>query len=335
MSKKKALISGITGQDSSYLAELLVSKDYEVYGTIRRASDINTKRIDHIFDAESKKYIHYAQLGDGSMDKLIYELQPDEIYNLASMSHVSVSFLIPEYTGMITGVAVIRLLECIRNGIEAGKLSKETKFYQASSSEMFGITPPPQDENTLMQPISPYGCSKLFGYHATRTYRWGYDMFACNGILFNHESERRGPRFVTRKITRAATRIKLGLQKKIRLGNLDALRDWGHSKDYVRAMWMIMQHNKADDFVVATGEQYTVREFVEAVFNYLELDPWKHVIIDKSFIRPNEVPSLLGDASKIRKVLGWEPKIKFRELVKMMVDSDLKLAENELKLKEE
>lgn len=329
MSKKVALITGITGQDGSYLSELLLSKGYEVHGIIRRSSSVNTGRIDSIFDEKSKQYIHFGQLGDG-IDSFLYNLQPDEVYNIGSMSHVRVSFDIPIYTARITGVAVLRILE----GIRRLGLEKKTKFYQASSSEMYGITPPPQNENTLFQPVSPYGCSKLFGYHITRTYRFGYGIFASNGILFNHESPRRGETFVTRKITRGATRIKLGLQKKLKLGNLDAMRDWGFAGDYVEAIWRILQHDKPDDFVVATEEYHSVKEFVIKVFDYLNLDWKEYVKYDNSYTRPNEVPALCGDSSKIRKVLGWKPKVLFNDLVKIMVDSDMKLAKLELLLKE-
>lgn len=313
----KALITGITGQDGSYLAELLLEKGYEVHGVIRRASTLNTGRINHIFDPECRDYIHYGDLADG-IDNLLYSIQPDEIYNLASMSHVMVSFAIPEYTADITGLGCLRILEGIR------KLGLRSKFYQASSSEMFGLTPPPQNECSPFNPVSPYGCSKLFAYHITKTYRTGYGLFACNGILFNHESERRGERFVTRKITRGASRIKLGLQDKLRLGNLDAVRDWGHSKDYMWAIHLIMQQEKPADYVVATGQCHTVREFVEAVFGYLDMDWQEYVVVDDSYRRPNEVPQLLGDASKIR-ALGWEPEVNFEQLVKIMVDNDMEL----------
>jgi len=322
---KVALITGITGQDGSYLAELLMEKGYDIHGVIRRASTFNTKRIEHIIDSEDKRYLHYGDLADG-FDSLLYELQPDEVYNIASMSHVRISFDIPVYTGEITGIGVTRILE----GIKRVGLIKKTKFYQASSSEMFGISPPPQNENTPFQPVSPYGCAKLYGYWITKVYRTGYGMFASNGILFNHESPRRGENFVTRKITRAAVRIKLGVQDKIYLGNLDALRDWGYAKDYMEAIWMILQQEKPDDFVISTGENHTVKEFVEEVFGYLHLDPWKYIEIKDRFRRPNEVPALCGDSAKARKILGWEPKVKFKELVKMMVDADYKEAITEL-----
>jgi GDPmannose 4,6-dehydratase len=324
---KVALITGITGQDGSYLAELLLSKGYEVYGVVRRASSINTSRIDHIFDSEDKVHIIFGDLADG-IDDILYSVKPDEVYNMASMSHVRVSFDIPIYTGDITGLGALRILEGIR------KLNlMNTKFYQASSSEMFGITPPPQNENSPFNPISPYGCAKLFAFHATRTYRLGYKIFASNGILFNHESERRGVTFVTRKITRGACRIKLGLLDKLHLGNLEALRDWGHSKDYMRAIHLILQHEKPDDFVVATGIYHTVKEFVTAVFEYLDMDYKEYVVYNPKYTRPNEVPALQGDASKIRETLGWEPEIDFKTLVKLMVDHDMKEARNEALIK--
>lgn len=318
MSAKKAIILGVTGQDGSYLSELLLAKGYEVHGVIRRASTINTERIDSIFPPESRSYIHYGDLQEG-IEHLLYDIQPDEVYNLAAMSHVRVSFDVPIYTGLVNAVGVTRLLESIRRL----RMTK-TKIYQASSSEMFGWSPPPQSETTAMLPVSPYGCAKLYAYHMMRGYRKGYGMFACNGILFNHESERRGMTFVTRKITRAAARIRLGLQDKLYLGNLDAKRDWGHSQDYMEAIYRIMQADEADDWVVSTGEYHTVREFLSAVFEYLNLDWNRHVILEDSYKRPNEVPALLGDSTKIRKQLGWEPKIKFKDLVKRMVDHDVK-----------
>jgi len=322
---KTALITGITGQDGSYLAEILLAKGYTVHGVIRRASTINTERIDNLFDPQSCQYIHYGDLADG-IDDLLYEIQPDEVYNLGSMSHVRISFNIPVYTARVTGVAVLRILE----GIRKLGLQKKTKFYQASSSEMFGLTKPPQHENSPFLPVSPYGCAKLFGYHITRTYRFGYGIHASNGILFNHESPRRGVNFVTRKVTRGAVRIKLGLQKKLRLGNLDALRDWGYAKDYMEAVHLILQQDESDDWVVATCEYYSVKVFVEKVFKYLDLDPWKYIQIDDKYKRPNEVPALLGDSTKIRTKLGWKPKVNFDQLVKMMVDEDMKLAQKEL-----
>lgn len=324
----KALITGITGQDGSYLAELLLSKGYDVYGVIRRASTFNTSRIEHIFNPDNKKYIKYADLADG-IDDLLYSIQPDEVYNMASMSHVRVSFDIPVYTGDITGLGALRILEGIR------KLNlKNTKYYQASSSEMFGVTPPPQNEDSPFNPVSPYGCAKLYAYHITRTYRWGYNIFASNGILFNHESERRGLTFVTRKITRGASRIKLGLQDKLSLGTLDAIRDWGHSRDYMKAVHMILQHDKPDDFVIATGIYHTVKEFLSAVFEYLGMDWKEYVVCDDKYKRPNEVPALQGNSSKMRKTLGWEPEIDFKTLVKLMVDNDMKEAKKELLIKD-
>lgn len=312
---KKALITGITGQDGSYLSELLLKLGYEVYGVMRRASTPNTGRIDGIINPESKANIFYGDLAQG-IDSLIHDIKPDEIYNLAAQSHVKISFDVPLYTGDVVGLGAARILECLR------RMKYKGRYYQASSSEMFGITPPPQNESRAFMPVSPYGCAKLYAYHMTRAYRMGYGLHANNGILFNHESERRGVNFVTRKITRAAVRIRLGLQDKVVLGNLDSLRDWGHSEDYVRAMYMIMQHDTPDDWVVATGYQYTVRDFVKKVFEYLGMDWEKYVVISDEYKRPNEVPSLCGDSTKIREKLGWEPLISFDEIIKRMVDSD-------------
>lgn len=329
--KKVALLTGISGQDGSYLAELLLEKGYEVHGVIRRSSDFNTRRIDHLFDPDKKTNIHFGNLITG-IDSLIYQIKPDEIYNLGSMSHVRVSFDTPIETAEATGVAVIRILEAIRRGVEQGILKKDIKFYQASSSEMFGQTPTPDDgynENSLMTPVSPYGCAKLFGFHCTKTYRKGFNLFACNGILFNHESPRRGPTFVTRKITRAVARIKLGVQKRLVLGNLNALRDWGHSKDYMRAIYEIMQQPKPDDFVVATGEQYTVKEFVIACFEYYGLNWEDYVDYDEVYERPNEVPNLLGNSAKLRTVTDWKPEYDFKALVKDMCDSDMAIEKKE------
>lgn len=309
---KVALITGISGQDGSYLSELLLSKGYKVHGVIRRSSVINTERIDHIFDPEDRTYIHYGDLEEG-LEQLLFDIQPDEIYNLAAMSQVRISFDIPVYTAMVNAVGVVKLLETIR------KLRLKCKLYQASSSEMFGTTPPPQNENSPFNPVSPYGCAKLYSYYMVKAYRTGYGMFVSNGILFNHESERRGHNFVSKKIIKGAVRIKKGLQDKLYLGNLDALRDWGHSKDYVRAMHLILQQDKPDDFVVATGENHTVKEFVETVFTLLNLDWHKFVVQTDVLNRPNEVPALLGDSSKIRK-LGWKPEIDFDSLIEGMVD---------------
>lgn len=320
---KVACLSGITGQDGSYLAELLLSKGYEVHGIVRRGSTINTTRINHLID---KIILHYGDLADAnSIVSILSKIKPDEVYNMGSMSHVRVSFDIPEYTGNITGLGVCRLLEVIRS------LELKCKFYQASSSEMFGLSPPPQNENTVMLPASPYGCAKLYGYHMTRAYRFGYGMFACNGILFNHSSPRRGETFVEKKIVRKAVRIKLGLEDKIYLGNLDAKRDWGFAGDYIEAIYMIMQHSIPDDFVVATGEYYSVKEFAEKVFKKLNLDMNNHIVIDDRYFRPNEVPELRGDAIKIKNVLGWKPKVNFNQLIDMMVESVMKEEKNEIK----
>src|SRR5580704_16618170 len=327
---KRALITGITGQDGSYLAELLLQKGYEVHGIIRRASSINSSRIDHLYQDRHKRgvklLLHYGDLSDSvSLVKMLHELKFDEIYNLGAQSHVRVSYDIPEYTADITGVGTIRILEAIR---EAGS---NPRFYQASSSEMFGkVTEIPQRETTPFHPRSPYAVAKVFSYWATVNYREGYNMFACNGILFNHESPRRGETFVTRKITRAIAHIKLGLQDKLYLGNLDAKRDWGYAPEFVEAMWMILQQDKPDDFVIATGETHSVREFCEEAFAHVGLDWNKYVEIDERYYRPAEVDLLIGDASKAKKVLGWEPKTKFKDLVKLMVDADLKTLEDQL-----
>lgn len=313
---KKALITGITGQDGSYLAELLLEKGYEVYGIQRRTSTITTERIDELLNSRLIE-TYYGDLADAnSIVNLLMKIRPDEVYNIGSMSHVRVSFDIPEYTAQVTGVAPTRILEALRSlGMT------DTKFYQASSSEMYGISPPPQNENTPFKPQSPYGCAKLYAYWMTKAYRTGYNMFACNGILFNHESPRRGETFVTMKIIRAAVRIKLGLQKKVSLGNLSARRDWGHAKDYMRAVHMIMQHEIPDDFVVSTGEYHTVQEFAEKVFENLSLDLNNHIETSDVYFRPNEVPELLGDSTKIREMLGWKPEVSFKELVSEMIES--------------
>jgi GDPmannose 4,6-dehydratase len=326
---KRALITGITGQDGSYLTELLLEKDYEVYGIIRRSSTFNTDRIDHLYqdphEPQTRLRLVYGDLNDSSsLNTILRKVQPDEIYNLGAQSHVRVSFDIPEYTAEVAGVGVVRILEATR---EAGI---RPRFYQASSSEIFGkVVEVPQTEKTPFYPRSPYGCAKAYGFYITLNYRESYDMFACNGILFNHESQRRGETFVSRKITRAATRIKLGLQKKLFLGNLDARRDWGHAMDYVRAMWLIIQADEPDDFVIATGESHSVRDFLDQSFGYLDLDWKEYVEIDPKYYRPAEVDVLMGDASKARRILGWEPTISFNEMVTLMVDNDLKLATEE------
>ena len=325
---KKALITGVTGQDGSYLAEFLLSKGYEVHGVIRRSSSFNTQRIDHLYQdphkPDTRLFLVHADLNDSSsLNTILRDIQPDEVYNLAAQSHVRVSFDIPEYTSEVAGVGTIRILEAIRaSGIK-------TRFYQASSSEMFGQAPPPQNENTVFHPRSPYACAKVFSHYVTVNYREAYGLFACSGILFNHESERRGETFVTRKITRAASRIKLGLQDKLYLGNLDARRDWGYAKDYIEAMWLMLQAEKADDYVIATGETHSVKEFVEEAFNCIELDWNKYVEIDPWYYRPSEVDLLLGDATKARRELGWQPRVGFKQLVRLMIDHDLKLAEQE------
>jgi GDPmannose 4,6-dehydratase len=318
----KALVTGITGQDGSYLAEFLLAKGYEVHGLVRRSSTFNTRRIDHLYvdphEAGARLFLHYGDLSDsGQLSHLIYNIQPDEIYNLAAQSHVRVSFDIPEFTGDVTGLGVTRLLEAIRrSGIK-------TRFYQASSSELFGASPPPQNEATPMCPQSPYAAAKLYAYWMTRNYREGYGLFAVNGILFNHESPRRGETFVTRKITRAVARIKFGLQKKLYLGNLEARRDWGYAPDYVEAMWLMLQQDIPEDLVIATGEAHSVREFLEEAFSHADLDWREYVEIDPKYFRPTEVDYLLGDAGKARRILGWEPRVSFRELVRLMVDADL------------
>ena len=320
---RKALISGITGQDGSYLAEFLLGKGYEVYGIIRRSSSFNTGRIDPIYEdphvPHRRLHLVYGDLNDASsLNHIIRTIQPDEIYNLGAQSHVRVSFDIPEYTGEITGLGTIRLLEAIR---ESGL---KPKFYQASSSEMFGkVQEIPQRETTPFYPRSPYGAAKVYSYWITVNYREAYDLFACNGILFNHESPRRGETFVTRKITKAAARIKLGIQQDLFLGNLDAKRDWGFAGDYIEAMWMMLQASKPEDYVIATGETHTVREFLELAFGRLKLDWQKHVKLDAKYYRPTEVDLLIGDASKAKRDLGWEPRVRFQELAYMMVDADL------------
>lgn len=320
---KKALITGITGQDGSYLAELLLSKGYEVHGIIRRASVFTTQRLDHIYSdphvEKTKLKLHYGDVSDASaLSRLIRTIKPEEIYNLAAQSHVKVSFDTPEFTADVTGTGTVRLLEAIReSGID-------TRFYQASSSEMYGkVLEIPQKETTPFYPRSPYGCAKVYSYWITVNYRESYGMHASNGILFNHESPRRGATFVTRKITRAVAHIKAGLQEKLFLGNLDAKRDWGYAKEFVEAMWLMLQQEKPDDYVVATGETHSVREFLDIAFGHVDLDWRKFVEVDPAYYRPAEVDILIGDATKARKQLGWAPKTKFEDLVKLMVDADV------------
>ena len=326
---KKALITGITGQDGSYLAELLLAQGYEVHGLIRRASSFNTSRIDHLYnDPHSQSgvnlHLHYGDVAaSGNLIELIYNIRPEEVYHLAAQSHVRVSFDLPEYTGDVTGLGTMRILEAIRkSGVGA-------RFYQASSSEMFGCAPPPQNEGTLFQPQSPYAAAKVYAFYMTRNYRQAYGLFGCNGILFNHESPRRGETFVTRKITRAVAAIKAGKQKKLFLGNLEARRDWGYAPDYVAAMWKMLQHERADDFVIGTGEAHSVREFLQEAFGYVNLDWGDYVEIDPRYFRPTEVDYLLADPTKARQELGWEPRIFFRDLVRIMVDADLELSGQE------
>ncbi len=326
---KRALITGITGQDGSFLTELLLEKGYEVFGIIRRSSSFNTARIDHLYrdphEKDTRLRLFFGDLNDSSsLNTIIRQTQPDEIYNLGAQSHVRVSFDVPEYTAEVTALGTVRLLEGIR------EIGIQTQFYQASSSELFGkVIETPQNEQTPFYPRSPYGCAKAYAYHITVNYREAYGLFACNGILFNHESERRGETFVSRKITRAATRIKLGMQNKLYLGNLDARRDWGYAADYVEAMWLMMQAEKPDDYVIATGVTHSVREFLDATFGYLDLDWNQYVEIDPRYYRPAEVDLLQGDPSKARRELGWEPRVSFQEMVKLMVDHDLELAHQE------
>ncbi len=326
---RKALITGITGQDGSYLAELLLNKGYEVHGIVRRSSTFGTERIDHLYHDPHEKGVrltlHYGDLTDGTaLAGLLAKIRPHEVYNLGAQSHVRVSFDQPVYTVQTDAIGTLHLLEAIRS------VDPAIRFYQASSSEMYGqAAETPQSETTPFHPRSPYACAKVFSYHQVVNYREAYDIFACNGILFNHESPRRGETFVTRKITRAATRIKLGLQDKLYLGCLDAKRDWGFAGDYVEAMWLMLQQEKPEDFVIATGESRSVREFLQAVFDMLRLDWKKYVEIDPRFFRPSEVDELCGDASKAKKLLNWRPKVSFNQLVNMMVASDMKLAENE------
>ena len=326
---KKALITGITGQDGSYLTELLLDKGYKVYGLIRRSSSFNTERISHLYqdihEEDLKLKLIYADLSDGSnIDIILNDIEPDEIYNMGAQSHVRVSFDQPIYTSNVNALGSLRLLEAIR------RIAKKVRYYQASSSEMYGkVKEIPQNENTPFHPRSPYACSKAYAYWQTVNYREAYKMHASNGILFNHESPRRGETFVTRKITRAATRIKLGLQDKLYLGNLDAKRDWGFAGDYVEAMWAILQLEEPDDYVIATGETHSVREFLDEVFGYLDIDWREYVEIDPSYFRPTEVDILQGDASKARKKLNWKPKVTFKELARMMTNSDMEIARKE------
>jgi len=323
MEQKIALVTGITGQDGSYLTEQLLAKGYMVHGIIRRASTFNTSRIDHLFkdihDPNSRLFLHYGDLGDASsIWRIIDHVEPDEIYHLGAQSHVRVSFDIPEYTADIVAVGTIRLLEAMR------RAKKKVKFYQASSSELYGSSPPPQGENTPFHPRSPYACAKAYAYYIVQNYRESYGLFASNGILFNHESPRRGETFVTRKITRGIARILAGKDKFLYLGNLDSKRDWGYAPDYTDAMYRMLQHKKADDFVIATGETHSVREFLETCFSLAKLD-WKdYVKIDPRYFRPAEVEVLQGDPSKAKRELGWESKVKFKELAKIMLDADMK-----------
>jgi GDPmannose 4,6-dehydratase len=325
---KRAFITGITGQDGSYLAELLLGKGYEVHGLIRRASTFNTGRIDHLYvdahDPDARMFLHYGDLSDGArLVSLLSQINPDEVYNLGAQSHVRVSFDEPEHTGDTTGVGTMRMLEAVRmSGIN-------TRFYQASSSEMFGATPPPQDEDTPFYPRSPYGAAKVYSYWVTKNYREAYDMFAVNGILFNHESPRRGETFVTRKITRAVAAIKAGRQDHVYLGNLDSVRDWGYAAEYVEGMWRMLQVDEPDDFVLATGGNFTVRDFVQVSFERAGLDWERHVRFDERYLRPTEVDALVGDASKAAEKLGWVPTVDTAELARIMVDADIEALANE------
>ena len=334
---KKALITGITGQDGSYLAEFLLEKNYEVHGIIRRASTFNTGRIDHLYrdfhDASAKLFLHYGDLSDSTgLRRILDKVGPDEVYNLAAQSHVKVSFEQSEYTADVVGTGALRLLEAIRDFIMVTE--KKVRFYQASSSEMFGLAPPPQNEKTPFYPRSPYAVAKVAAHWYAVNYREAYKMFISSGILFNHESPRRGETFVTRKITRALGRIKMGLQDKLYLGNLEARRDWGYAGDYVEAMWLMLQQPEPDDYVIATGETHSVKEFLEEAFDYLQLDWCEHVVTDPRYFRPTEANHLLGDAAKAKQKLKWQPKVKFRELIHMMADHDLELARQERSLQD-
>ena len=319
---KKALLTGITGQDGSYLAELLLEKGYEVHGIIRRASTFNTRRIDHIYqdphEHQARLFLYYGDLSSSEqLTNLVYSLQPDEVYHLGAQSHVQVSFEIPEYTGIVTGLGTTRVLEALHRG------SVKSRFYNAASSEMFGNSPPPQDEQSPLQPCNPYAAAKVYGYWLTKIYRQGYNLFACNGILFNHESPRRGETFVTRKITRGLAHIVAGKQEKLYLGNLDAMRDWGYAPEYCEAMWQMLQTDCPEDYVIGTGEGHTVREFLEEAFGYVNLESEKYVVVDPRYFRPVETPKLVANASKAERLLGWSPQIGFRELARIMVDADL------------
>jgi len=332
MSRPRALITGITGQDGSYLAEFLLSRGYEVHGVIRRSSSFNTDRIEHLYrdphDPEARLFLHYGDLTDGTgLRRIIEQVEPDEIYNLGAQSHVRVSFDQPEYTADAVALGTLRLLEALRDYVR--RTGREVRFYQAGSSEMFGASPPPQNEETPFRPRSPYAVAKVAAHHFCVNYREAYGLFICNGILFNHESPRRGETFVTRKITRGATRIKLGLQEKLYLGNLDARRDWGFAGDYVEAMWLMLQKPEPDDYVVGTGESHSVREVLDLAFGMLGLDWHRHVEIDPRYFRPTEVEHLRADARKAREKLGWNPRVGFRDLIRMMVEHDLELARRE------
>jgi GDPmannose 4,6-dehydratase len=322
---KKALVTGITGQDGSYLAELLLSKGYEVHGIIRRSSTFNTSRIDHIYvdphDPDARLFLHYGDLSDSEqISNIIYNLKPDEVYHLGAQSHVRVSFDIPEYSGNVTALGTTRILEAIRRS------GNEVRFYQASSSEMFGSSPPPQNEETPFKPRSPYACAKVYAYLMTVNYREGYNIFACNGVLFNHESPRRGETFVTRKVTRAIANILAKKQDKLYLGNLESKRDWGYASEYVEMMWKMLQNEKPENYVMGTGEAHSVREFVEEAFSYAGLNWEEYVEIDPMYFRPTEPETLIADASKAKRKLGWNPKIRFKDLVKIMVDADMRVA---------
>ncbi|MCK0090479.1 GDP-mannose 4,6-dehydratase [Rhodococcus sp. F64268] len=325
---KRALITGITGQDGSYLAELLLSKGYEVHGLIRRSSTFNTSRIDHMYvdphDSDARLFLHYGDLSDGArLVTLLSQIEPDEVYNLGAQSHVRVSFDEPEHTGNTTGIGSIRLLEAVRlAGIEC-------RYYQASSSEMFGATPPPQNEETPFYPRSPYGAAKVYSYWVTKNYREAYGLFAVNGILFNHESPRRGETFVTRKITRAVARIKAGVEKNLYMGNLDAVRDWGYAPEYVEGMWRMLQAEEPDDYALATGQPYSVRDFLQVAFEHAGLNWEDHVKFDERYLRPTEVDALIGDASKAQEKLGWKARVHTPELARIMVDADIEALTHE------